>query len=277
MVCFWILSRLKRPNPREYSHQDCPETRCTAANSTLLDGSGRYQPARTRGDDHNCDLVSVDERKVLSIVVKGDIPLVSIHISPAQEVQLDVRAVKPSDDFFAISHVWSDGLDNPKANALPEYQLRRLHKYLQELPHPYISDWSQSNFQQYRPIYAFGPLLFDLQRWKIHRRTTSRATLFWFNTLCIPVAADPREKTAHEAKKRTIDQMALIYSQAYQVLVLDAMLLESRVKALHRCELLARISFSNWMGRCWTLQEGTLNQFVFFFSAQTVPSASQIN
>src|SRR5690606_15182652 len=31
-----------------------------------------------------------------------------------------------------------------------------------------------------------------------------------------------------------------------------------------RCEILANITFSKWMGRSWTLQEGALNPFVYF-------------
>ncbi|KAL6307915.1 hypothetical protein BKA93DRAFT_26621 [Sparassis latifolia] len=121
--------------------------------------------------------------------------------------------------YVAISHVWSHGLGNPRDNALPQCQLS------------YI---------------AASISLLDSNK--------CASPSVWIDTLCIPV--DP---ALREHRKTAITRLGKIFSEAYQVLVLDAEL----EKASVRCSIIEqglRILCSDWMRRLWTLQEAVFVQ-----------------
>jgi hypothetical protein len=130
-------------------------------------------------------------------------------------VQLQVHRASARDQYVAISHVWADGLGNPKSNALPECQLRRLAKYLAELPNPSSRNADDGS----RSLYSFGPLSvrIDIGKLKVVYRPSNPCMLFWMDTLCIPVARDENDTEVWELKRQAIDQMASIYSGASHV------------------------------------------------------------
>jgi hypothetical protein len=253
----YYLSSLPRPNPRGFSHSSCFTTHCVATNTKLATG---YVTQHTHKSSIKCNLVRIDETKVRNIISDGRIPLVSIHLDPSGTVELKVHAAASGHQYVAISHVWADGLGNPTSNSLPECQLRRLSGYLSSLPNPSARAYSDNS----RAMWGFGPLSFDLRTFRPGYLPPGAPLLFWMDTLCIPVANSKDDTQAGELKKRAIDQMAAVYKDASHVLVLDSSLQELRIAVTQRCELLAHIIFSNWMGRSWTLQEGALNRYVYF-------------
>ena len=83
--------------------------------------------------------------------------------------------------------------------------------------------------------------------------TPQEENLLWIDTLCCPVQN-------RQARARIISKLSTIYKQAEYVLVLDAMLQETRVTDHHFChkrelELTAQTLTSNWARRVWTFQE----------------------
>ncbi|OCL05977.1 hypothetical protein AOQ84DRAFT_412145 [Glonium stellatum] len=277
-VVAYYLCRLRRPNPYNVSHHGCSKIQCIANNI-----SGHYQnrhthrsnprvdeghlalnstvvnePSRSNDEESKpCRFVHVNIQAVQKIIEKGGVPLISIETLSSGGLELRVRAATARDRYIAISHVWSDGLGNPALNALPRCQLERLDFYFRNLPHP-SSTSTMSNFSH---VHSFASISVDLARMSFIFRRKSRPTLFWMDTLCIPVGDDAK---AQELKNRAINQMAFIYSMASQVLILDSALQLSRIGGLQKSELLARINYSGWMGRCWTLQEGALTPFCYF-------------
>ncbi|KAF2106821.1 hypothetical protein BDV96DRAFT_654382 [Lophiotrema nucula] len=250
------LSRLWRPNPRGFSHTKCPVTNCEASSTTLDDG---YKMCHTRLAC-TCPLVTVKEDQLRQIIAKGGIPLIHIEHLLGGKTRLQIRAANASDNYIALSHVWSDGLGNPNSNGLPECQLHRLAGYLSDLPNPSCPP-SKGDF---RSVFSLGPMSVDFARLTLVWRSSSRPTLFWMDTLCIPVSRDIGDASTKRLKVRAINMMAAIYGRASQVLVLDSTLQQCRLATMRNIEILARIAFCNWIGRSWTLQEGALSPFVYF-------------
>jgi hypothetical protein len=65
----------------------------------------------------------VGEGLLLRVLEKGSIPLVLLEIAAGTPTRVDIIERKPDMAYVAISHVWSDGLGNVEANALPACQL----------------------------------------------------------------------------------------------------------------------------------------------------------
>ncbi|KAF8860172.1 hypothetical protein BDZ45DRAFT_724718 [Acephala macrosclerotiorum] len=68
-----------------------------------------------------CDYAKVhaDKTKLLEILKKGRIPLLRVVTRPGStEVELEVVESSPDTPYVAISHVWKDGMEDTKSNAL---------------------------------------------------------------------------------------------------------------------------------------------------------------
>lgn len=157
-----------------------------------------------------------------AVLSTGAIALLRIREAERlDELTVDIVASEPDSCYLALSHVWADGLGNAKANALPRCQLRRLSRLANRL------------------------------RVDLDPEKPQVELLLWCDTLCCPLA--PRE-----ARDRVLEQMRNIYERAKCVLVLDASLLLYESAAMRQEEICARILFSGWMRRLWTLQEGAL-------------------
>ncbi|KAI7195351.1 hypothetical protein KC316_g2763 [Hortaea werneckii] len=142
--------------------------------------------------------------------------------------ELSIRVVPyhPTDDgtetdtpYVALSHVWAEGLGNPVANALPRCQLNHVFKSVEQLR-------QELGLQQ-------------------------RKLLVWLDTLCCTVSSQKH-------RNMCLQQMQQIYRDATAVLVLDAQLAHFSASELDSVEICARLLFSTWMRRLWTLQEGAL-------------------
>ncbi|CAM6002077.1 unnamed protein product [Sphagnum balticum] len=86
----------------------------------------------------------------------------------------------------------------------------------------------------------------------------TKPTLFWIDTLCIPVG-----ESFAEYRKLAIQRMRSTYQRAKKVLVLDKEILSGSRDARPR-ERVVRIVLSTWMRRLWTFQEGFLAQDLLF-------------
>ncbi|KAK2752675.1 hypothetical protein FQN54_008053 [Arachnomyces sp. PD_36] len=200
-----------------------------------------------------CDHVAVDERKIMAKLEDGQIPLLSCTRSTSGQfsieiIQADTSTIFGSPTFYyAISHVWADGLGNPTGNSLPNCQFEKLYNKLKLLSKEVATT---------RP--SFSPIALSGR---------DRPIVFWMDVFCIPVEKPGIDRNS-ELKREAIALMDLTYSCAHQVLVLDSEMefvtapQESGCDPLDQLkastETLSRFTTCSWMGRSWTLQEGAL-------------------
>ncbi|KAI7256086.1 hypothetical protein KC343_g7088 [Hortaea werneckii] len=156
----------------------------------------------------------------------GTYGLLEFSTTDANELHIKVVPYHSTDDdtetdtpYVALSHVWAEGLGNPIANALPLCQLKYVYECVEQLR-------QELGLQQ-------------------------RKLLFWLDTLCCTVSS-PKHRNM------CLQQMQQIYRDATVVIVLDAQLAHFSTSELDSVEICARLLFSTWMRRLWTLQEGAL-------------------
>ncbi|KAF4415140.1 hypothetical protein FACUT_13638 [Fusarium acutatum] len=252
-ACYF--ARLRRPS--SLSHGKCTREDYSA-NDVKLDSTYRQ---RHVPDGWNCEALDANTLEVKEIIRQGGIPLVSIQDLGRGRLSLKVCRATPRTRYTAISHVWSDGLGNPTANAIPQCQAERISRALsrvsikREFPdrnqlNEYCirieEDSKESRASQWWNFGCEGP------------------PLFWLDTLCIPVAAPSasvdEKADVNRLKMFAINQMSLVYASAFQVYIIDSEL-EVDADVLDettQTEYLARFICCAWMRRCWTLQEGAL-------------------
>ncbi|CAF9939192.1 hypothetical protein IMSHALPRED_001243 [Imshaugia aleurites] len=169
-----------------------------------------------------CKDLYIDMSSLNAAVKIGALPLLRIReAGTLDDLTVEIVVSQPDTCYVALSHVWADGLGNPKANALPRCQLLHLSKLTQNL------------------------------RAKLSPENPPNEVLLWCDTLCCPIAPT-------EAKNQVLTQMKSIYEQATGVLVLEASIRLYDSEAMGPEETCARILTSAWMRRLWTLQEGAL-------------------
>ena len=191
--------------------------------------------------DCTCSPVVVDQEELEKVLANGDrFPLLRFTggLDDFGVELVDSNTNSPS-TYTAISHVWADGLGNPRANALHPCKLLKLRDYVMSL-------------MKGESALSDGENAFPL---------------IWLDTLCCP-AADGW------AKQKAIEKIRLVYRKAKHVLVLDAGLMAYEADPQDISEQLARVFTSSWMRRLWTLQEGALAQSLFFrFSDKAISLA----
>ncbi|TDZ28929.1 hypothetical protein C8035_v003896 [Colletotrichum spinosum] len=226
MVTYY-LSGITRKERRGISHTRCTRSACAAYNTV-----GGYTTRHTE-EDCCCEFLGVDKNKVVALLEKQEVPLISMTQDAEGNLVMDVIPLVPEQSYTAISHVWIDGLGNDKGNALPHCQLTRLFQKLTT---------------QHRISKPNG----------VEKRTKSskkQKVVLWMDSLCIPVSQEH-----HGLRMKAINLMAFIYSAAEATLVLDDELLQFKESHEPHEALLARCLVSKWNSRCWTLQEGMLSR-----------------
>ncbi|KIX03036.1 uncharacterized protein Z518_06586 [Rhinocladiella mackenziei CBS 650.93] len=188
-----------------------------------------------------------DMEKLNAIIRDGNIPVISVSCARNlpngkwdDSLDLQVVAYEPNTPYVAISHVWSDGLGNPKENTLFICQLKALRTQLQHM-------------------ITVNPEYFDEMFPEGLRMRAARhleRIYFWIDTLCVPVKS-------RETRKMAIRDMRAVYEKATAVLVKDAELIAQGDRYAPVEELMSRVCVSPWCGRLWTLQEASLNDRVF--------------
>ena len=231
----FIASRINRTfSSTEQSHASCTTERCVASEIELGTYQGKH--ASECANSAVCRIIEVDSDFAAQQIAQDRLPLVSISWAPFQEWDNEYRrntAKKPvehyapielrceeTENYIAISHVWSQGLGNPTCNALPECQLRRLKR------------------------------IAELVRLRVG---LTEEPAIWIDTLCIPVSQEHRD-----IRKKAIGTISQIFRKAKQVVVLDADLQQTST-SVNRTELSTRILLCGWMRRLWTLNEAVIS------------------
>jgi hypothetical protein len=142
--------------------------------------------------------------------------------------------------YFAISHVWADGLGNSQENGLPECQVRHLHNLL-----------TQTQWRARRSC--------ELVSCTLQRGLWGKDKYIWMDTFCIP----PNDSSVQlldfdDVKRLAIHNMNMVYATSMATLVLDSELQQHCNSSTQTSKLLAYIRCCGWTTRSWTLQEAGL-------------------
>ncbi|KAJ6452250.1 hypothetical protein C8R45DRAFT_916262 [Mycena sanguinolenta] len=158
-------------------HSGCTERACVARK---VDEKTYVTPHLHTGKCQE-DVATPD---VVEIIKNGGIPVLSwVRDNGAGHSGFIAEDARKSElPFVAISHVWADGLGNPKDNSLPVCQLEQIQARVDA-------------------VFPNGP----------------HPVRFWMDTLCIPAA-----KKYRDLRKQSIPLMQEIYKRAFAVLVFDA-------------------------------------------------------
>jgi hypothetical protein len=117
----YIVSFMERPHPELRHGDDCDDEHCVAYNLVESD----YETKHVCGTG-KCSWIEAESERLMSILNEDDIPVVLLEEDSPFKYSLRVQKASECKDYVAISHVWSDGLGNPQANALPLCQAQRL-------------------------------------------------------------------------------------------------------------------------------------------------------
>jgi hypothetical protein len=186
-------------------------------------------------DDCTCSELFIDTSEITGILLHGNkIPLLRF-VGGMEDLKAEIVESTCESKYIAISHVWTDGLGNPRANALHRCKLYHLRNLVAEVA-------SEANESQ------------DGAR--------EAAPLVWIDTLCCPALEG-------DGKKKGIEKIYNVYERAEHVLVLDSGLMSYTARDQDTSEQALRIFTSSWVRRLWTLQEGALAHSLYFQFADT--------
>lgn len=122
----FYYSQMKKPLSK-FHHRNCSEDRCVAHSTSLSQYKTRH--CEDCDEAESCEEVSIDNQPIMNILQTGALPLLLIkrRIGEPRKVSVELcSTAERGNDYVAISHVWADGMGNPKANSLPQCQLARL-------------------------------------------------------------------------------------------------------------------------------------------------------
>ena len=122
----FYYSHMKKPLSKLH-RRNCTEDRCVAHLINL----SRYRTRHCEGCDAGeiCEEFSIDDQPIMNILQTGALPLLLIKRRIYEPCKVSVELCSSANignNYVAISHVWADGMGNPKANSLPQCQLARL-------------------------------------------------------------------------------------------------------------------------------------------------------
>jgi hypothetical protein len=251
LVCY--VAQMHRHQPPRIMHANCAEeSGCIAFNVS----NGKYETRHVM-DGCSCKPVPIPVFEMRRIIHDGGIPLAfTKRDKKTGKISLGIKAATSADLYVAFSHVWADGLGNEDANALPVCRLEQLETHLDNCSRLTQSIGSGHYFS------------FDFIRMSYSYHTK----LFWLDTLCIPRAVprdlrgedydeDEDSKEVKELKQIAINNITPTFAGASRVIILDAEIKNNfQLKDSEWTEVALRLIFSNWMGRCWTLEEGALSR-----------------
>ncbi|KAL0261580.1 hypothetical protein SLS55_003010 [Diplodia seriata] len=256
----FCASYMKRDSTKEQGveHTQCNEFECLA---NQIDDNA--YTTRHREEDCKCDFYHVDEEKLQQMIRDERIPYVEMKPVKLEDetktLHVELKSHKDSlieyhRGIVIFSHVWSDGLGNPKQNALPMCQIQHFYNILRDAPWWDVQTKeskekrAQGRYKD-RQIKQSGVGIPKSIRAPI-REFFGRPVRIWLDTLCVPVEG--------ETKKMAITKLKRYYANADMTVVLDAELLRIEHKRCTEGEILLRIALSGWMRRCWTYQEAII-------------------
>ncbi|GAB1725767.1 hypothetical protein NU195Hw_g4923t1 [Hortaea werneckii] len=217
----FYLRKLRQPLRKDHGKCQGSDV-CQAIQYDMSKGGGMIH----RCSNGSCGVLEVDVEAIKTTFDNGTYGLLEFSTTDANGLHIEVVPCRSTDadtetdtPYVALSHVWAEGLGNPIANALPLCQLHYVYNCIEQLR-------QELGLQQ-------------------------RKLLVWLDTLCCTVSS-PKHRNM------CLQQMQQIYRNATGVLVLDAQLARFFAIELDSVEICARLLFSTWMRRLWTLQEGAL-------------------
>ena len=155
-------------------HRLCEERYSEFGDHCVADSVGINSLPRYVEPHCDCPLIGPDMNEIETAVRNGTVPVIALSL-PQDDLE-DVDFLLWEEDlndgkrvlgrYFAISHVWKEGLGNPDANVLPKCQVRRIANLLLETS------------EQGKFIIIEGSE-------HLERRLTMP---FWIDTFCIPVS-----------------------------------------------------------------------------------------
>ncbi len=193
-----------------------------------------------------CASLRSDPKALVTAVSLDKIPLIDCSFSPRKGWSIRVIQGDLSFRYTAISHVWTGGLGSSQ-NALPECQVSRLWKMINDLPDmqamnvEHIGDHEDDDFSE---------KLVRLMESALNLLRPRKRLYFWLDTLCVPLEKGLR--------LRAIKSMAQIYAAAQTVLVLDPHLQQLPDIRVTEPIFFTHLIVSPWMSRSWPLQEGSV-------------------
>ncbi len=238
------LSSIERKTSEKTTHELCSSKHCQAYNSA----QETYITSHTVSSCQ-CSFIAAPTEQLDEIIRSGGVPLVSLHEASHGKLAIRVHTSEASSQYTAISHVWSGGLGNVHANSLPLCQLKYLNHCLSRLP----KDGERGfNYRTNKSTQALGGEVWisSLGLDNLASSQTRKPRLFWMDTLCIPVDSE-----SSGLRNKAINKMDAVFAHAGEVLVLDSEVQNLVISDTHPCDLLARLAYSSWMGRVWTLQD----------------------
>ena len=247
------LSNIDRRHFEKMVHGTCSSRKCQAYNSE----PDSYVTSHTTRDCQ-CSFIAAPTEQVVEVIRSGGVPVISLHKASHGKIEIRVRASKANSSYTAISHVWSGGLGNVQENSLPLCQLEYLDQCISKMPRNGergLNYQKNAFFKDLAGKVCISPLGLD----NLVSSKSRDPKLFWIDTLCIPV--NPKSS---DLRMKAINKMDAVYAHAREVLVLDSEIQRLSIEETHPCELLARLAYSSWMGRSWTLQEGAIGRATYF-------------
>jgi hypothetical protein len=188
------IANLPRPNNND--HGACKEQR----RGHVKVNNDQYK-TQNDGACEGCEHVGPDLSQLTRILKDGTYPVICLAPTVLRISMLLHRADQAGEllPYVAISHVWSDGLCNPKNNSIPSCQLRRLEGLVQ-----------QAGEQSERP----------------------KLTAFWLDTMCCSL------EDGSDIQNIALEKMKEAYENAEIVLLLDSYLLQCTHKDLTAFEVI---------------------------------------
>ncbi|KAL8654999.1 MAG: hypothetical protein Q9210_001161 [Variospora velana] len=251
---YYISSLPERATFGGNKHDTCTTERCTSATIDPI----TYEPRHWKtcssavANSKTCSMVGVDTACVASMILEDSFPLIEIQTHTDGGIELKVHKYKMGLRYVAVSHVWSGGLGNAKANSMRSCQLGYLRKLLHDLRGSGDDDLDRRHGSR-----KLDDSIDDLRvRFGFSRK--EMPLLIWIDTLCIPVG--PQHSIAYT---KTLQRMAQIYVTAQCTVVLDPELQEMNHRPLQVEQTYAHILCSSWQSRSWTFQEACMARIWF--------------
>lgn len=228
---FYFFSRMRKNEIRP-KHLACTPSLCSSMQIDLAAYQTKHRQASC-----SCLDATLDIDYVVTLLRSQRIPLLKITQidEDLESLQVEVVAYSPDTRYVAISHVWADGLGNPRGNSLPTCQL----SYILE----------RVNSLRACATFLSNPVTRA-------QDAEDRPLFIWLDTICCPVLPA-------EARSLALAQMRRTYQDARYVLVLDSDLRLYASDETTIFEALLRFFLSGWMSRLWTLQEAALARTIW--------------
>lgn len=228
---FYFLSRMRKNEIRR-NHLTCTTSLCSSFQLDLA----KYQ-TKHRQPCCRCPDAAPNIDDVVTLLRSGKLPLLQITQANGdlESLRVEVVAFTPETPYVSISHVWADGLGNPRGNSVPACQLSYILERVNTLR---------------------GSTAFFADPVTRARDAEGRPLLIWLDTLCCPVSPT-------EARSLALAQMRRTYQDARHVLVLDSGLQFYASDEITVFEALSRVFLSGWQSRLWTLQEACLARTIW--------------